>query len=314
MSKKNTLRKPDGPWALVLNLLRSPLASCLMVITLAIAVLLGYGTPIGGHPGEGILVRLPFALLPLLLLARLEAKGVRRWGTIALSGGIVLILVGTWPAGGRSGHLKIDSRIVESFDQVITGRTVPTHIGGQLAGTVTEGELVLELGTGGQIQERSRVSLGDRQEAALGPYLIRSEGEIPNPTVDTAVITLTPRDGQGAAVTVKAPLGRAISLGESAQVTTQNIRGDYLGVVGSAAQLDLVWKDGQEVAWHFVDEPSLDARAGLSPWRVRLDRLESSTVHSLGLRRAGADPVAWMGIALLFIGLLARTRRSEETS
>ena len=48
---------------LVLNLLRSPLASCLMVITLAIAVLLGYGTPIGGHPGE-ILVR-PFALLLL---------------------------------------------------------------------------------------------------------------------------------------------------------------------------------------------------------------------------------------------------------
>ena len=93
-------------------------------------------------------------------------------------------------------------------------------------------------------------------------------------------------------------------------MTTQNIRGDYLGVVGSAAQLDLV-EDGQEVAWHLLTSPPL-MRAGLSPWRVRLDRLESSTVQRLGLRRAGADPVAWMGIALLFIGLLARTVRRRD--
>ena len=114
--------------------------------------------------------------------------------------------MGTWPAGGRSGHLKIDrTREFRPGDY----RPDSAHAyRSQLAGTVTEGELVLELGTGVKL-ERSRVSLGDRQEAALGPYLIRSEGEIPNPTVDTAVITR--RLGTGRYVTVKAPLGRAIS-------------------------------------------------------------------------------------------------------
>ena len=67
MSKKQTMRPPEGPWALVLTILRAPVTLSLMVVTLAVAVLLGYGAPIGGHPGEGILVRLPFAIIPLLI-------------------------------------------------------------------------------------------------------------------------------------------------------------------------------------------------------------------------------------------------------
>ena len=304
VSKRRGIKNPTGPWLLALTVLRSPLTLTTLGTCLAVAAVVGLGDTSGGHPGEGVFVRLPLALLPFVLLARMDSNGLNQAATVSLSLGIFCFLIGSWPGDGRSGRLEVGTGTVEGFEQTIAGRSVPTHLGGQLTGRKADNQLVLEVGVAGVVKSSAEVSLSPRREVTLGAYRVRSEGLRASSVADTAVVTLTPREGEGAPITVRAPLGRTVAVGKATRITTKNVRGDYLGVVGSAAQLDMTWADGQEIAWHFVDAPDLDQRVGTSPWTVRLDRLDVSPVHKLGIRKAGVDLLAWAGLALIGLGLV----------
>ncbi len=303
---------PDGPWLLTLTVLRSSALLSVMGLSLALGATLGLTGVLGAHPGEGILVRLPLGLIPFILLARMGDHAGGRVAAIALALGVSLFLLGSWPQGGRSGRIELGATSVEGYEQTIAGRSVPTHLGGQLSGRVSDESLLLEVGTAGVVKMTAEVPITHRSEVALGTYRVRSEGTGKSPNIDTAVVTLTPRTGEGPAITIQAPLNKAIAIGEQGRITTRAIRGDYLGIVGAAAELDIVWGDGQEVSWHFVDAPDLDVRLGTSPWTVKLERLEMAQVHKLGIRTAGLDVAAWIGFVLIALGLVVALIRRER--
>ncbi len=305
------LQEPGGPWGLAFSILKHPGFFVALILSVAAAGLLGTHFGLGEHPAEGLMLRLPLAILPFSLVAVSRSSQMKLTAYLVATA-IVLILIGSWPATGRSGRLELGPSSSENYTQYIAGRSVRTHLGAPVVAKKDQNSIILTMGLADRVSASAEVPIDPRSEVALGPYLVRYEGTRAGRDDDIAVVTLTERQNPKVIRTFEASLNRTVPIGADGQLTVKSVRGDFLKALGAAAQIEVVWKDSQETAWHFVDGEGLDARTGQSPWIVRLDRVKAGPVHQFSIRRAGLDPLVWGGVCLLLVASVLSFRSNRE--
>ena len=225
---------------------------------------MGLEGAIGTHPGEGLWVRLPLALLPLFMVARsLKEGGLVRLGAGCLTLGYWLVLAGAWPMNGQSGRILVPPRAVqtievkdsasregvdfaiaqrpiwtESFQAQTAGREISVHAKMQFRAEITDSSVVLVHGQPkDEESDRGRVefSFEDGVEKPVGPWHMFLDGLEDGPFFDTARLTLKPRYETGSERTVDLGLGATETLpdGTSLRLDKVSYRDPSLRVLQS---------------------------------------------------------------------------------
>ena len=287
--------------------------SCLFLVTGAIV---GLVVPIGEHPGEGLWVRLPMALLPLVIISSaLGASVVRRLASLSLAVGMWCVLAGTWSSDGATGRLTVGSQKVEAFERTTVGRKVMIHMGTQIDGRIEDREVHLRIGMNEADTTKLTFTRDDRAEQKLNEQSLYLNRVRRQNDAQVALLRVSDRKTGQSSHVVTAPVGRPVLIPDGPRLTVEQIRNDFLSRLGPSVQVDLQWDGGQDNAWHFSDAPDLDARVGHAPWRIELLGLKGSETAQLGIRVAPYEVLAWIGWFLVLLGgLLAFRGREQEVS
>jgi hypothetical protein len=214
-------------------------------------------------------------------------------------------------SGGESGSAVVgETGSTEHYQRELAGRAVSVHLGGQLRVQLDEsGDAAdLWLGVGTHVIGSTRLDAHTGAEAQVGPWAMHITDIRSGDEPAFARLRVTPRKG-GDSIELKATAGEAYPLPDNGQLQVLRLNSDFLGLLGSAAQLAVTWSDGQETAWHFVESKDLDARNGQTPYNIELVAVESAPRISLGVRRAEQSILMLAALVLLAFGLLLGFRR-----
>jgi hypothetical protein len=300
------LPAPRGFWAFWWSLLAAPATSWTLLVILGLAALAGLVAPPGAHPVGSIVVALPAALLPFAVVARSAGASTAVLVPRALwAAGLGLAAIGALVAGGGEGEARVrPGESIESYQRPVAGRPTPFHFGGQLQAEIQDGQVLLRLGVRDYEVGRAALPLGGHGEAQIGPWAVALRSIEPGDDPTRLRFRARPRAGGGAPVEGAVRAGQTVALDPDTQLTAVRLSPDFGDALGAAAQLQLQWKEGQVTAWHFVDDPDLDARVGTAPWIVEPVEVLADPVVVLDVREAGPSGVAVAGWALMAVGLL----------
>jgi len=225
-----------GGWDWLAKILLAPGATLFAVYLLALCAIVGLSGTLGTHPGEGLWVRLPLALMPFFMLARALTHGPYiRFGAGCLTVGLWLVLAGAWPVGGHSGSILVPPRATqtieaknsassqgvdfaitqrpiwtESFQQHTAGREVSVHAKMQFRVDIQDDVVALIHGQPkDEDSERTVVEFprGNRSEQSVGGWRMYLDGLEDGAYFDTARLSLTPRHSEGQTIELALGLG-----------------------------------------------------------------------------------------------------------
>ncbi len=255
------------------------------------------------NSGAGMAGPLRSALLALLALS-MGVAAVRERSVAHGLSAVGLLLVALAPGDGLRGQIVVGTQAPEAVMAGTGSRRVPHHLGGTLRVAEANDGLELSLQTGRVLHGKTTVPLDGQGGAQLAGWRWRLAEQVVTGDPTRAVIEFTPRDGKSEGLTRTLAVGQTIRLPDNSVAKLLRLTGDYGKSLGAAAWLQLDWKGQQEAAWHFVDAPDLDARVGVSPWRVRLSRVEAAPQIALQLTR-GQNPLgAKIGWGIAALGLI----------
>jgi hypothetical protein len=285
-----------------------------LLLALGAAAVVGLRAGAGDHPATTVLAAIPAALLPFSVAARSIGLPRSLLAAQALwAAGLGLAVVGALVAGGDAGTVRVrPGELAESYERVTSGRATPYHLGGQLAVEVDDGAANLWLGIRDVEAGRATLPLHGDREVRLGPWAVSLAALEPGGAPTRLRFRARPRAG-GEPVEGVVGAGQTVALAKDARVTALRLSGDFGGALGAAAQLQVDWPDGTAAAWHFVDDPDLDARVGTAPWIIEPLELLADPVLVLSVRRPGTPWVAVAGWILMAAGLAGLAfRRGRE--
>jgi len=320
---RSTPLASPGPLGELFWLLSHPTCASLSAAALGVSLLSG-----GGF--ESVWCQALAILTAASGLAQLTTQAAPlRPSLLAWLAGASLLLIGvalqvraagliTIPEGGR----------VESYER---GEDVKVehHIGGTLslkripAAKPGDSPLLSFDLDRAQRTELSERALLSGQQLTLGPWSMSLLELKRDPKSPRAQVTITPRAG-GEARSFWLRSGDRSSPDGQLSVAAFDVAGDFssphIKKLGAAIDLELSWRaqggasPGQllkERAWHFVDIPELNEQAGVSPWVVRVNRVEPSPVYVMKLSQRSSMLWIWLGLALWGASLLLELKRGR---
>ena len=178
------------------------------------------------------------------------------------------------------------------------------HLGGQVQVVSQADQLVLALTAGSRVPETIALPMDSGAEALLGPWSFHLDALRAGLEPAFAVLSMKPRNG-GEAIERTLRVGTALTLPDGSELRVLRLSGDYMSILGPAAQIRLDWGGQSETGWHFVESRDLDQRVGRSPWHVELLRLDAEPRMTVGVRRAGGIWVAALGWLVIALSLSA---------
>ncbi|MEE2756287.1 MAG: hypothetical protein VYA30_06485 [Myxococcota bacterium] len=320
MNKRSNLPYLSGVWAWVESLIHSSGLMILIGLALLVSAINGLVYPLGQHPAEGLMVRLPLAIAPFTLLAATYwATGFARLTLGLTAVGIWAILLGSWSTES-TGLLRVGGQVAESYGRFVSDRDIQVHLGAQVAADINDERVSLTFGMPNAQQKKLTFQRRMPQAKAHDGRIYALDRVVFDDDAHVAVLSIRSRANPGQEVIKRVAVDRPIlvtnstsavddTAGNSSDVKgdlrlkVSQMRNDFLKRLGAAVQLDLQWNGGSENAWYFADAPDLDKRHGTSPWQIQLLRIEGAQMAEFSVRRPSRDMVAWFGWSLIFLAM-----------
>lgn len=300
-------------------LLSHPACVTLSALTLGVALLVGAGF-------ESVWPQALALLTTCAGLAQLTTQvKTLRAGLLAWLGGAVLLLIGVGVQISASGIVTIpEGARVESYER---GEDVKVshHIGATLSlkreSRESGDQLSFDLG-GTQRQVITERALLEGRQLSIGPWNLSLKELKRDPSAPRALVTVTPRAG-GESKSVWMRNGDRSSPDGQLSITAYDVAGNFnsphIKHLGAAADLELSWRAQdvsggitKERAWHFVDIPQLNQQAGVSPWVVRVEKVEASPVYLMRMSSRASMTWIWLGLVLWATSLLLDIKRNIQ--
>jgi hypothetical protein len=313
VKSRSSLPAFRGVWAWIDEILAGRGLVILASLCLVTGAIVGLQLPIGEHPGEGLWIRLPLAVVPLVIISSaLGSDLIRRVASVFLAVGIWCILLGGWSSEGTTGRLTVGSQKVEGFERTTIGRKVMIHMGTQVDGQVDDAQVKLSIGMTDSQVSKLVFSRHAKVEQTFGEHSLYLDRVRRQNDAQVAVLRVSDRATGKRTHVVTVPVGRPVVIPDGPRLTVEQIRNDFLSRLGASVQVDIQWDGGQDNAWHFSDAPDIDTRIGDGPWRIELLGLKGSETAQFGVRSLSNEFLVWVGWPLMLFGILLGFKRSES--